>query len=154
MEKISFSSGLRKYQLGDFGVLQFNPSDPNVYKRFVDAIDRINAVEETLEKRAKEIDEEEESFGTGEKVLQFMHDADQEVKKILNWIFGVPNDFDKILAGTNLLAVCENDERLITNLMEALTPVMQEGAESCAKKQAIKTVEQIKGNRQQRRTAK
>ena len=36
MEKIIFDGGLREYEVGG-GILSFNPSDPNVYTRFMDA---------------------------------------------------------------------------------------------------------------------
>ena len=31
MEKLSFDTGIREYDVNGNGVLRFNPSDPNVY---------------------------------------------------------------------------------------------------------------------------
>ena len=50
MEKLVFDSGVKEYKLGTGGVLRFNPSDPNVYARFMDAMDKIRAVEADLVK--------------------------------------------------------------------------------------------------------
>lgn len=36
MQKITFDTGIKTYQINDSGVLRFNPSDPNLYKRFKD----------------------------------------------------------------------------------------------------------------------
>ena len=79
-----------------------------------------------------------------------MEAADKKMKALLSDIFGAGNDFDKILDGVNLLAVASNGERVINNLMDALTPIMSAGAQACAGEK----VEQAKQNRAQRRANK
>ena len=32
MQKITFDTGIKTYQINDSGVLRFNPSDPNLFK--------------------------------------------------------------------------------------------------------------------------
>lgn len=150
MEKLNFDSGIKEYQMNG-GVLRFNPSDPNVYARFMESVDKIKALEEKLVADAKaQITPENEDL-SGEVVLRLMAKADREAKKLLSWVFGAENDFDKLLCGVNLLAVGSNGERVITNLFAALTPIITEGAESCAKLQADKAVAQANLNRAQRR---
>ena len=83
-----------------------------------------------------------------------MRDADRDTKKILSEVFGADNDFDKILGGVNMLAVAGNGERVITNLLAALQPIMVEGAQNCAKQQADAAVAQAKRSRAQRRASK
>ena len=38
MEKLTFDSGIRSYRAGA-GVLRFNPSDPNLYARFLQVLE-------------------------------------------------------------------------------------------------------------------
>ena len=128
MEKIQFDAGLRSYRINDGGILRFNPCDPNLYRRFMEAVDKLQAVEEELTRQAQE-----NSDGD---VLMLMEEADRKMKEILNWVFGGGNDFQKLLEGVNLLAVAENGERVITNLFAALEPVLVEGAKLCAENQA------------------
>ena len=123
MEKIQFDSGIKRYKLGQ-GVLQFNPADPNVYARFMEAADKLKAVEQQLVDSLNGCE--------GADVVARMLDADRKMKEILGWVFGPGNDFDAMLGGINLLAVAENGERVATNLLSALEPVLVAGAESCA----------------------
>lgn len=154
MEKLIFDSGIKEYKINGNGVLRFNPSDPNVYARFMDSMDKIRAVEDKLVAKAKDIEQSENQEETGAVVLRLMAEADREIKAILSHVFGESNDFDKILGGVNLLAVAGNGERVITNLLAALQPVMVEGAQNCAKQQVEGAVEQAKQNRAQRRASK
>lgn len=128
MEKIQFDVGQRSYRINGGGILRFNPCDPNLYRRFMEAVEKLQAVEEALTQQAQ-------SARDGD-ILALMADADRKMKEILNWIFGSGNDFHKLLEGINLLAVAENGERVVTNLFEALEPVLVEGAKLCAGQQA------------------
>lgn len=151
MEKLIFDSGIKEYQINDGGVLRFNPSDPNVYARFLDAMEQIQAVENNLVAKAKEIENSENQTESGTAVLRLMAEADRKTKNILTEVFGKANDFDELLGGVNLLAVASNGERVITNFLAALQPIMVAGAESCAKQQAEAAVAEAKMNRAQRR---
>lgn len=148
MEKLVFDSGIREYRVNDNGVLRFNPSDPNVYARFFDAAEEIQTVEADLVEKGKAIDPEHD---TGETAIRLLKEADKTVKKILSNVFGEDNDFDQILGGVNLLAVASNGERVITNFLNALLPVIQDGAERCANEHIGTAVQQAKLNRAQRR---
>ncbi len=146
MEKLTFDSGIKEYQINGSGVLRFNPGDPNVYARLLDAADDIKAVENDLAEKAKGIPQED-----GAAVLRLMTEADKRMKEILSRVFGAENDFNDILGGVNVMAVCDNGERAITNLLNALIPIIQEGAEKCARQQIGEAVEKAKQNRAQRR---
>ncbi|MBQ3215856.1 MAG: hypothetical protein IJB11_07045 [Oscillospiraceae bacterium] len=140
MEKIQFDSGLKRYKLGQ-GVLQFNPNDPNVYARFLEAVDKLKDLETQLGKQAQVLGED------GAALVQLMQDADKKMKQTLDWVFGSGNDFDAMLGGVNLLAVAENGERVATNLFAALEPVMVAGAESCAAGRAAQAVRKAQKRR-------
>jgi len=127
MEKIQFDSGVRSYRINGGGTLRFNPSDPNLYTRFLEAVEKLQKVEEELTLQA--------DAAQGADIIQVMTTADEKMKGILNWVFGGDNDFHKLLGGVNLLAVAENGERVVTNLFTALEPVMTEGARRCAGEQ-------------------
>lgn len=129
MEKLKFDSGIKCYRLGS-GVLRCNPTDPNLYARFLQALQEVTAMEEELTAQAKDV--------SGEGVIRLLSDADARIKDILNRVFGLDNDFSKILEGVNLMAVGSNGERLITNLFAALEPVLTEGAMACARAEAQK----------------
>lgn len=138
MEKIQFDSGMRSYRINDAGVLRFNPADPNVYTRFLEAVEKLREVEKKLTR---------EETGSAEKLLQCMSRADREMKEILSWVFGSHNDFAALLEGVNLLAVAGNGERVVTNLFAALEPVLTEGAKRCAAEQTQAAVEKARERR-------
>ena len=140
MEKISFDSGVREYRLNDGGVLRFNPGDPNIYGRFLDAGEKIAQVEKELRTEAGE-------KTTGEDAIRLLLSADSKIKEILGWVFGAPNDFHKLLGGVNLMAVADNGERVVTNLFAALQPVLTEGAKRCAKQQTQYAVRRARERR-------
>ena len=124
MEKIQFDAGQRSYRINGAGILRFNPGDPNLYARFLESVEKLQKVEAELTQQAEEMQ--------GEDIVKLMTRADEKMKEILNWVFGADNDFHKLLGGVNLLAVAENGERVVTNLFEALEPVLVEGAKRCA----------------------
>ena len=141
MEKLTFDAGVKSYRINGGAVLKFNPADPNLYQRFMEAVEKIQELEKNI------LPEEADP-------LQQLCLADKQVKETLSWVFGGGNDFDQLLGGVNLLAVAGNGERVITNLLSALQPIMVEGAENCAKQQVDGAVAQAKQNRAQRRAQK
>ena len=144
MQKLNFDLGFKEFEIGG-GVLRFNPSDPNVYSRFVAAADKLTGIEQRLTAKAKDY----EGKKAGEAMLQLMKEADKETKELLSWIFGAQNDFEAIFCGANILGVGSNGERIITNFIHAVQPILEKGARNCAKNQ----VNQAKMNRAQRRAA-
>ena len=138
MEKITFDSGVKAYKLGD-GVLRFNPADPNLYARFMEAAEKIKALEEELSAQGQE--------ASGQAALTLLQSADQKMKETLNWVFGEGADFDNLLGGVNLLAMGSNGERVATNLFDALEPVLVAGAKSCAAGQVQTAVNRAKARR-------
>ena len=148
MEKIIFDSGVKEYQINDNGVLRFNPSDPNVYARFLDAAEQIQAIEKELVASGEALQNNEKA---GESAIRLMQEADKKVKDILGDVFGPGNDFDHMLGGVNLLAVACNGERVVTNLMQVLLPIIEDGAQKCADQRVGDAVQLAQKNRAQRR---
>ena len=130
MEKIQFDSGVRSYRINGGGILRFNPGDPNLYSRFLEAVGKLQEAEKELTRQAE--------TAQAEDIVKLMQQADEKMKNILGWVFGESNDFHKLLGGLNLLAVADNGERVVTNLFAALEPVLVEGAKRCAGQQAEK----------------
>ena len=130
MDKIQFDSGVRAYRINGGGILRFNPGDPNLYARFLEAVEKLRAVEQELTRQAEDVQDAD--------IVMLMTKADEKMKGILNWVFGGENDFQQLLNGVNLLAVADNGERVVTNLFGALEPVLVEGAKRCADEQAAK----------------
>ena len=146
MQKLNFDLGLKEYEIGG-GVLRFNPGDPNVYARFSEAGNRLTAVEKKLVAKAEAVGNE----APGETVLALMAEADREIKEILAWIFGDHNDFDAIFCGTNVMGVGSNGERVITNFISAVQPILEAGAKKCASQQVNGALNKSRKNRAQRR---
>ena len=142
MENIVFDSGIREFRINGAGVLRFNPSDPNLYSRFLSATDRIEALEKSLTAKAAALPD-----GDSKAALSLMEEADGAIKDILTEVFGKDNDFRKLLGDLNLLAVGANGQRLLINLLEALSPVLVEGAELYAESQAAAALARMKKSR-------
>ena len=130
MEKIQFDSGVRSYRINGGGILRFNPGDPNLYSRFLEAVEKLQEAEKELTRQAE--------TAQAQDIVKLMTQADEKMKNILGWVFGESNDFHKLLGGVNLLAVADNGERVVTNLFAALEPVLVEGAKRGAGQQAEK----------------
>lgn len=156
---IRFDDGFKEYQINDNGVLRMNPSDPNLYQRFLDAQDKLLQVEENMTAQAQKWQQlpenasAEERVHAGEEVVRLLSSADQEVKKILAWVFP-GNDFDQLLHGANTMAVARNGERVITNFFAALVPIVEEGVQIYADSKVEQKVSKISPNRSQRRKNK
>ncbi len=140
MEKISFDSGIRQYRMPG-GILRFNPADPNVYARFLDALEQIGSIEQTL------VDDARAQSPDAQTLVQWMAKADKEMKECLGRVFGEENDFHKLLCGVNLMAVAENGERVVTNLFAALQPILVDGAKRCAGKKVDEAVKKARARR-------
>lgn len=143
MEKIRFDSGIREYCINDGEVLRFNPADPNLYERFLEAAEKIRALEAEMIEQAKDIPQE----AAGEAVIRIMADTDRKIKEQLNAVFGHGNDFGVLLEGVNLLAVGGNGERVVTNLFAALQPILEEGARLCAQEKTAQAVKKARARR-------
>lgn len=125
MEKLTLDTGVRAYKVGA-GVLKFNPTDPNVYARFLEILDSLSGLESELAQH------------TGANAIAALAKTDKELKSRLSYVFGPGNDLDAIFSGVSLLAVGANGERLITNFLAAMEPVLREGARACAAAEAAK----------------
>lgn len=144
MEKLNLDLGLKEYQFPG-GVLVFNPSDPNVYDRFVKATDTIKAIEQEMKGKAATIGENDPE--SGEKSLAIMAEMDSRMKSTLNGVFGGSADFDKLMCGVNLVAVNSNGKMVINGLMDTLKPIMEGGVQKFMDAE----VDTAKLNREQRR---
>ena len=143
MENIQFDSGIREYRINGTGVLRFNPGDPNVYGRFLEAADKLCQLEQTLVRDAENLTDGDSGAG----VVQLMVRADQQIKQLLSWVFGHENDFEQILGGVNLLAVADNGQRVVTNLLSALQPILVAGAQRCAQEKCEEAVRKANARR-------
>ena len=120
MEKLQFDTGVRRYRVGD-GVLSFNPTDPNLYSRFLTCLQEL----EELEKVLPEV-------STG---MEGLSAADKAVKSALGRVFP-GNDMEAIFSGLSLLALGNNGERVLVNFLGVLEPVLRKGALAAAQAQA------------------
>lgn len=124
METILFDSGVKTYRVGA-GTLKFNPTDPNVYARFLSSLDSLTDLEKSLCAPAD-----------GIAAVTALEAADKKVKAILGRVFGPENDMDAIFSGVSLLAVGDNGQRLLTNFLAAIEPILSDGARRCAQAEA------------------
>lgn len=155
-KKLVFDDGIREYEINDNGVLRFNPSDPNVYDRFCSILKELQEIEKEYEQKLSGLiaeQEQKDDFEQSEAVLAAMHEYDVRIKGRLSHVFGAQNDFDVLLGGVNLMAIGRNGERIVTNLLNALMPIMESGIREQAKDEAAAAVQQAQLNRAQRRAA-
>ena len=106
MEKLIFDDGMKSYRAGG-GVLRFNPSDPRLYTRFLEVAESLQTI------TPKDTEE-----------------ADRSIRQALDRVFP-GNDWDKIFPGS-LMALCGNGKLLVVNFLEAIEPVLVEGARKYA----------------------
>ena len=132
MKEVKLDCGLRECSVFG-GVLRCNPTDPNLYTRFLELAPQLAETEQRL-------------YLCQGDLLQALQKADREMKILLGKIFP-GNDFDDLLQGVNLLAVGENGNRVITNLLESLEPILQEGAEAFAQAKTQNALEKAKARR-------
>ena len=130
MENLNLDLGAVEYRIPGGGALRFNPADPNVYGRFLDAQQGLEAVHKDFRKKAKAVRE-------GGQVLQLLQETDGKLKQMLQEIFP-GNDFHEALGGVNLLAVGANGKTVAENLIVALEQVLSDGAKSLVDAEAAK----------------
>ena len=118
MKRIELDAGIEEFSIAGGGVLRFNPCDPNLYARFLEAEQALQELEKKLSRQAE----------SGEDLLQLTVQADREVKDLLNRVFGCGNDFHAALGGVNLLAVTADGRRVSQTLFAALEEILTEGA--------------------------
>lgn len=138
--KLSIDTGVKEYEINGGeanggGTLRFNPTDPNVYDRFVKSVDNIRHIEDELVKKGQE-QKSGDAQADGKTGLDLLRQADLAVKEVLNEVFGAGNDFDAIFGGVNVMAVAANGERVITNFLSAIEPIVTQGAQGYAEGKA------------------
>ena len=154
MKQLTIDTGVQEFEINGSGVLRFNPSDPNVYNRFFAAETTRTELDAEAQKRMEQIEADfpDDNQRVGAE-LAVLAEYDRKIKEVLNGVFGAGNDFDEILHGVNLAAVAGNGRRVVTNLLDALTPIIREGAERSMEEKADKAVQTAKANRAARRAA-
>ena len=130
MEKLTFDTGMKSYRINGGGVLRFNPADPNVYSRFLEARPALDAVGKQFRKKAK-------SAADGQAVLKLLTEADGQLKAVLETVFP-GNDFNAALGGANLLALGSDGKTLAQALLSALEEALSQGVKRFADGQAEK----------------
>lgn len=155
MEKLSVDLGVIEFKIGG-GILRFNPSNPKVYQRFISVLNDLPKIEQEYRRKEqeKQILEETSDLERAAVVFDEMEQIDKEVKRRLSEAFGPGNDLNEIVGDESLMGFGINGERVVTNLLNALTPYIEQGVEKHMKGTAGKAVEQAKLNRAQRRAAK
>ena len=126
MREIALDTGVEEFSIAGGGVLRFNPCDPNLYARFLEAEQELQQLEQRLGQQAK----------NGGDVLLLTVAADREVKDLLGRVFGGDNDFHAALGGVNLLAITADGRRVSEKLFAALEEILTEGAQRFAGERA------------------
>lgn len=148
-EKLFIDDGLVRLDINGNGVLKFNPSDFNVYERFYALTKELPEIEKKYAAEVESMPDETEAMALAGRELARAREIDKEVKDKLSAAFGSGNDFDKLLGGVNIMAFGSNGERIITNLLNALLPYVENGI----KKHTDNEVTAAKLNRERRRAA-
>lgn len=153
-QKLIFDDGILRLDVNGNGLLCFNPTDFNVYQRFCALLKELPAMEEQYKTEVEQIPEDAadgEIIELAGKELDRAKEIDAAIKRKLSGVFGSDNDFDQLLGGVNLMALGRNGDRIITNLLNALTPYLEDGVKKHMDDAAAEAVEEAKLNRAQRR---
>ena len=126
MQNLHVDTGVEAFSVNGRGVLRFNPADPNLYHRFFAAGKTLEQYDNELTAALEKLAGDEHT--RAEAGLALLQTYDAKIKALLTDIFGAENDFDAILDGVNLAGVGANGKRVVQNLLEALTPILREGA--------------------------
>lgn len=146
-EKLIIDDGVIALDVNGRGLLRFNPSDPNVYQRFMRFyrdLPGIQAEYQAVEEQGKD------NVAFAEGVLDQAKEIDRKVKGRLAEVFGPVNDFDQLLDGVNVLAYGKNGKYVIENLLEALLPYMEKGIKQYRENAARAAIAQAKEDRAKR----
>ena len=135
MKTINLDTGVEEFCFAGGGALRFNPRDPNLYARFLEAEEQLKQLENELNEQAKSCAD------TPESAVLLTRQADAKIKALLGGVFGGGNDFDKALGGVSLLAVAGNGKAVVTNLLEVLEGILTAGAADFAKEKAARMQE-------------
>lgn len=128
MEKLTFDTGVKEYEVNGRTILRFNPSDPNVYARLLKATDEIRSVENEYLDKLKYSRETQRKREFAKSATQALSEADTKVKDILSNVFGLNNNFHKIFDGVNIVALRRDGEsRVLDAFLEAVMPIMESG---------------------------
>ncbi len=123
-EKLNFDDGIKEYEVNGRELLRFNPSDPNVYNRFCELYEELSKLEESYEAELKRLEAE-------------------------------TTDDDVESSGKALKLMHDIDgERIVTNLLAALQPIIEDGIRQHQSDAAAEAVAAAKLNREQRRAKK
>ena len=151
-QKLHFDDGLLRLEINDNGLLTFNPSDFNVYQRFAKLLKDLPELEKRyiaeVEADSGDVEPSEgQAVELAGRELDRAHEMDSEIKRRLGEVFGPGNDFDALLGGVNVMALGNNGERVISNLLNALAPYIEDGAN----RQMESAAREAKLNRERRR---
>lgn len=148
MEKLTLDDGVIELEINENGLLRFNPSDPNVYQRFLALARELPGMEAQYQEQAEGVPGDElEQAGAA---LDQMKALDADLKARLSEVFGGENDFDRLLGGVNLMAPGRNGQRIVANLLTALTPYLEAGIQRYRKSAAAAAVAEAEQSRARR----
>ncbi len=135
MPTLSFDTGVKEYDVDGRAKLRFNPSDPELYARVLDFVDKSDEIEMRYaalkEVMTGEMDEQGFPVG-GVEVVTKIRQLDRELKDTLADIFGHDNDFDAIFDHRSCLAVTDTGRNILNNFFEAIAPIILKSTPSAA----------------------
>lgn len=148
--KLNLDDGILELDINGRGLLRFNPSDFNLYERFCSLVRDLPGIEKQYKAEVEVADAADNETGEIELVgreLARAKEIDADIKRRLSGVFGTENDFDQLMGGVNLMAFGQNGERVITNLLNALSPYLTEGINKHMKGAAAKAVAEANAKR-------
>lgn len=148
-QTLQFDDGLLRLEINGSGLLTFNPTDFNVYQRFFQLLQELPQLEQRYIQQVEIPAARGDEMALAGRELDRALALDREIKDRLGQVFGPGNDFDRLLGGVNVMALGGNGERVITNLLNALSPYIQEGAQ----RHMDSAAQAAKLSREQRRAA-
>lgn len=153
VEKIILDDGVIELDINGRGLLRFNPTDFNIYQRLTALLRELPVLEKKYHEEVEDADTSLNDWDRTAAALDKAGDIDREIKSRLSAVFGPENDFERILNGVNLMSYGGNGERVITNLLNALTPYIENGLKRHMRDTAAHAVAEARQSRAQRKKA-
>lgn len=128
MQTLTIDTGMQEYLINNRAVLRLQPSQTPTYITGSSLQPpKLDALDAELTEQLKALPAKPDD-ARAERGLALLTDYDHRIKALLTEIFGGENDFDKVLEGVNLAGTGANGKRVVQNLLDALTPILQDGA--------------------------
>ena len=115
--KLIYDDGLRTYELPNGKTIRFNPTDPNIYKRCVEAFENAKKLEDEL--RAQKIDLDTDGKPKQDTAIEIMQQMDAEIRKLTDYALNAEVS-EAVYGQQSVFALVANGEYLFISFLDCI----------------------------------